>query len=69
MNYTTQEAARELGLSRRRVQQAAHALRLGRRERPGHPLMLSGADLAVIRDRIGKRGRPYWLSEDTQHGG
>jgi len=61
MIMTTQEVADALGISRRRVQQAAQTYSLGRRERPGHPLMLSAADLAVIRDRIGKRGRPHWL--------
>jgi transposase len=61
MTYTTREAAAMLGISRRRVQQAAQYYDLGHRERPGHPRMLSEADLAVIKERIGKRGRPNWI--------
>jgi hypothetical protein len=52
--YTTREAAATLGVSVRRVQQAAKHYDLGRWF--GRQRMLTDSDLAVIRSRLGMAG-------------
>lgn len=54
--YTTREAATALGVSMRRVQQACKHYGLGRWF--GRQLVLTDSDIAVIRDRLGRVGRP-----------
>ena len=52
---TTAQVAKELNLSRRRILQAAQSMGL---EKLGRDYLLTEADIAQIRKRIGKRGRP-----------
>jgi len=52
---TTAQIAERLGLSKRRIQQAAAALGM---EKFGRDYAFTDEDIAQIRKRIGKRGRP-----------
>jgi predicted ArsR family transcriptional regulator len=54
--YTTAAAAALLGISERTVRH--HVQRLGLGWRTGRDIVLSPADLALIRTRRGKVGRP-----------
>jgi len=51
---TTTEVAKLLGLSRRRVQQAAVSLGV---EKLGRDYVLTDADIKRVRERIGKQGK------------
>jgi hypothetical protein len=54
--YTTSEAAAALGVSPRRVRQAVQRDGLG--EKRGRDWLLTEDDIAYLRSRLGKRGRP-----------